>query len=223
MIRKDYIMRMVAQFVKFLAKILRLKEAKQYEVALATIDQTLHDLFGWPSELIHSVSDNQLISMLKLGGALDVDKCIMLAAILKEEGDIYDAQANPKASHQSYHKALSLLLEAFLSGHSTNLPDHLVQLESLIDKVKAYDLSTKTKSKLFRYHEKTGDYSKAEDLLFELIEGPSGEGDSVEEGVLFYERLLKKDDRELIAGNLPRDEVVEGLSRLKELKKNNPT
>jgi len=60
-----------------------------------------------------------------------------------------------------------------------------------------------------------GKYSQAEDALFEMIEAEdAGEG-IVEQGIAFYTRLQQKSDAELLAGNLPREEVAEGLAHLK--------
>jgi len=58
-----------------------------------------------------------------------------------------------------------------------------------------------------------GKYARSEDRLFELAKRRPEEGLQV--GIPFYERLLKKTDQELERGNLPRNEVKEGLEELK--------
>ena len=55
-------------------------------------------------------------------------------------------------------------------------------------------------------------FDTAEDLLFRLIE--AGYGDAAIQGRVFYERLLKLDDRVLEDGGLPRDEVEQSLTEL---------
>lgn len=68
------------------------------------------------------------------------------------------------------------------------------------------------------YYELTKNYAKAEDVLFTLTETSEANNDILSKGIAFYERLIKKDQAELEKGNLPIDEVLEGLSNLKEYK-----
>ncbi|MFL5697429.1 MAG: DUF6483 family protein, partial [Ktedonobacteraceae bacterium] len=81
------------------------------------------------------------------------------------------------------------------------------------------ELPLKTKIKIFRYFEKMGSYARAEDVLFEMVEGEEKEkepadNEVIEQGIAFYNRLLKKSDTDLKAGNLSREEVEEGLAQL---------
>ncbi|HEV2660598.1 MAG TPA: DUF6483 family protein, partial [Ktedonobacteraceae bacterium] len=69
-------------------------------------------------------------------------------------------------------------------------------------------------SKLFAYYELSGQYARAEDTLFDLLETGNNR-EMVESGRAFYTRLLAKSDADLQAGNLARDEVDEGLAQLK--------
>jgi hypothetical protein len=80
-------------------------------------------------------------------------------------------------------------------------------------------LPLKTKNKIFRYFEKMGSYARAEDVLFEMVEGEGEENEPAsneitEQGIAFYNRVLKKSDTDLKAGNLSREEVEEGLTNL---------
>jgi len=56
-----------------------------------------------------------------------------------------------------------------------------------------------------------GRYAKAENALYAILDSHAGFAD---EGRRFYERLLTKSDEQLAAGNLPREEVLEGMSNL---------
>jgi tetratricopeptide (TPR) repeat protein len=217
MIHRDYIMRMIAQFVKVLIKLLRLKESKEYETALATIGQTFHQFFGLSSEFINSAPVGELIALLKVGDILDTDKCVILADLLKEEAEVYEARNNLDESYHRYLKSLNLFLEAFLSGGKTNLSEYFSGIETVADKLGPYEIPANTKAKLWQYYEADGKFSKAEDLLFELVEADRSNEEVRQKGIYFYERLAQKSDGELMAGNLPRDEVHEGLARLHAL------
>jgi hypothetical protein len=61
-------------------------------------------------------------------------------------------------------------------------------------------------------------YDKAEDVLFELLEQGTHRNIILSEGVAFYQRLSKKRLEELEKGNLPIDEVLEGMKKIQSLK-----
>jgi Flp pilus assembly protein TadD len=71
---------------------------------------------------------------------------------------------------------------------------------------------------IFRYYEKTGRYAQAEDVLFEMLEANPSDSDLRASGAAFYARLKKKSPTDLAVGNLSRDEVEEGLEKLKSMK-----
>jgi len=85
MFQRDYILRMIEQFVKVLAKILFNKEAKNYSTALDEIQQSYHGIFGIDKELISISSAEEIVSLLKLQGKSEPKVFIMLAEFLKEE------------------------------------------------------------------------------------------------------------------------------------------
>ncbi|MGH2482458.1 MAG: DUF6483 family protein, partial [Ktedonobacteraceae bacterium] len=92
--------------------------------------------------------------------------------------------------------------------------DQLAEIEGLTYKLADYDLPQHTQEMLFRYFERTGRFSQAEDTLDEMLEANPGDRGIVVKGIAFYHRLLQKSDAALLGGNLSRDEVEEGLSRL---------
>jgi hypothetical protein len=219
MINKDYIMRIVERLGRALARILYMRQANQNEEALIYIDDLFMRTLGIGSGFINSVSDEMLLAMISPLGAFNIEKCLFIAALLKVEADIYADWDNSNESYHRYLKSLHLFLEAALREGNLTLADPDVTVSSEIDdivkKLDAYELPLKTKSKLFQYYEKMGKYSQAEDALFEMIEAEDAGKDIVEQGIAFYTRLQQKSDAELLAGNLPREEVAEGLAHLK--------
>ncbi len=221
MFQKDYVLRLIEQLVKTLAIIFQLKKKEQYQEALSIIDQSFQQWLGLNSKLINSFSHKDLIEMLSLNKVLGVTKCIMLAELLKEEGDIYDAQGASGESYQRYLKSLNIFLETLRSGNKMNPQKYYSKIEEILAKLKQYELSNQTHQNLFEYYEKIGEYSKAEDSLFELIEREVGQSrlKLINKGISFYQRLIKKKDCQLIKGNLPREEIEEDLAKLKETKR----
>ena len=217
--QKDYILRMIQQLSRVLIQILHLREIKDYEGALTYIDDVFKQALGFSSDLINSVPDETLLAMLTSFDVLDVEKCFLVARLLKAEGDIYVDQGNSDTSYYRYSRSLYLFFAILFSDNSINDPDIFVEIEGLLDKLEDYELPVGIKSQLFQYYERTGRYSRAEDVLFELLEvddeEPELESNLVKQGIAFYERLLRKKDTELVAGNFSWEEAREGLAQLK--------
>jgi len=97
--------------------------------------------------------------------------------------------------------------------------DYYPKINFLISLSNTLNFSPAFKQQLFEYYEMSGQYSRAEDILFEMIE------DEVEgidkKGIKFYERLQKFSDEELFKGNLSREEVDESLLEIIKTKEKN--
>jgi len=219
--QKDYILRLIQQFSRVLMQILHLREIKDYEGALTYIDDVFRQTLGFSSDLINSVPDETLLAMLTSFDILDIEKCLLAAHLLKAEGDVYVDQGDFDTSYYRYLKSLHLFLTVLLlSDSDITDPDIFLEVEGLLNKLEDYEFPVKIKGQLFRYYERVGQYSKAEDVLFEVIEADNdeSEADIVEQGIAFYERLLKKKDMELVAGNFSREEAKEGLAQMRSMK-----
>jgi hypothetical protein len=215
MIKQDYLMRMVAQMVEVLVRILRLRETGQYEQGLAAIDDALQKFIGLDARFINSLSVKDLVALMKPSIGLDATRALVAADMLKEQGEIFEARGDLEQTFDSHVKSLTLFLEIFTSPATPDLPERVAKTEELIERLDEWELPPETQARLFHYFEKTGRYSRAEDALFEMIEVGADE-ETVALGRSFYDRLLLKNDEDLIAGGLPREEIREGLARLLE-------
>ncbi len=153
MTQKDYILSIAENIGRALAQIIYEREIHEYQGALSLIDELFKQTVGAGSGFIHAVSDETVLAMLTLLGILNVEKALLIAKLLKAEGDIYEDQGNPDAAYDSYLKALNLFLEIVLCD------DHLHDLrcspevEYLLSKLEAYELPLDTRRLLFRYDE----------------------------------------------------------------------
>jgi len=152
MTQKDYILRVAEDVGRALAQMLYRKEIQDYQGAFSLIDELCKQTVGMDSGLIHAISDETLLAMLTLYGVLNVEKALLIATLLKAEGDIYEDQGNPDAAYESYLKSLNLFLEILLRD------DHLhdlrcsAEVEDLLGKLEAYDLPPNTKRLLFQLY-----------------------------------------------------------------------
>ena len=158
MTQKDYILRIAENVGRALAQIIYDKEIHEYQGALSLIDELCKQTVGAGSGFIHAISEETLLAMLTLLGILNVEKALLIATLLKAEGDIYEDQGNPDAAYESYLKSLNLFLEIVLRD------DHLHDLrvspevEDILDKLEAYELPLDTRRLLFQYYEQRREY-----------------------------------------------------------------
>jgi len=158
MTQKDYILRIAENVGRALAQIIYHKEIQDYQGALSLIDELCKQTVGAGSGFIHAISEETLLAMLTLLGILNIEKALLIATLLKTEGDIYEDQGNPDAAYESYLKALNLFLEILLRD------DHLHDLrlspevEDILGKLEAYELPLDTRRLLFQYYEQRREY-----------------------------------------------------------------
>ncbi|HET8840685.1 MAG TPA: DUF6483 family protein [Ktedonobacteraceae bacterium] len=222
MTQKDYILRMFEEIGRIIAQVIYLRQMKDYQGAHELIDEQLKQTVGMGSGFLHSMSDETLLAMLTTLGMLNIDKCWLVATLLKAEGEIYEEQQDENNSFQSSLKACNLFLEALFHQYKHKNIEIVEELEELANKLEVYELPFHTRELLFWYFEHTGRYSQAEDTLFDILEMETSEdGEAAEEvkeilekGEAFYTHLRLKSDEDLNHGNFSRDEIEEGHARL---------
>jgi len=145
-------------------------------------------------------------------------KIFMLAALLKTQGDVSAGQDRLEESREFYLKGLHLLLGTFRGVENPERPDFVPTVEIFLAVLRDAPLPVMTSVMLMQHNERIGEFAKAEDALFEVLEAEPANLDFLEFGRLFYQRLLSMDGDALLLGNLPRTEVQAGLAELDERK-----
>jgi len=214
MSQRDYILRIVEEFGRALAQVVYHRQIKDYAAAHSLIDEQCKQALGMGLGFIHSLPEETVLSLLTSFGTLNTEKCWLLATLLKVEGDIYQDQGNSDESYYSYLKALNLFLEVLLLDTAISGTEFVPEVEGLLHKLSDYELPVNTKLKLFQYFDQTGRYARAADLLFEMLETGNPDRDILARGIAFYQRLKRKSDAALSAGDFSRVEAEEHLARL---------
>jgi hypothetical protein len=216
LIERDYIMRMITMLTQFLTRVLVHKRAHEFPQARRELESAYKTLLGITPAIMLQFSDEQLAEMFGNDEDVKVMKCYILGSLMKEEGEILRLEGNTDKSDQMFLSSLSLLLTAFVSAKNEAETGHMDKIDQLRVGLTGAELPAHVKEKLLTYYELTGKYGKAENVLFELIDiDPSW----MAQGLLFYERLLKRSDDELTAGGLTRVEVGQGIEELKRYDK----
>ncbi len=215
MLHKDYIMRMIEQFSNVLAQIIFNREIKKYELAESEIQKAYKDLLGSDREFILSLSDDTILQLFKSSSDTGYERCVFIAELLNEEAQIVESKGgSARIASDLYSKTFSVLAQVIIESKYWRQEYYLQKLNDLAEKIHQNDIPAKTQFKLFRFYEISGSFAKAENILFALIELQYPV--IFIEGEQFYQRLLKRTDEELCAGNLPRDEVNDGLQIIRK-------
>lgn len=213
MIHNDYILRMISQLAKVLAHIVQLREKGRDDDALREIDQSMQKLCGLNSQLVNSLSEASLIAALRGGATLDVGKCLVLAGLLKEEADVLLDRDREDDAAARYLKSLALYLEAMHDDARLVLPSYVERIQTVAEALDEFMMPLEIRTSLMEYYEMSGAFGAAEDVLLDMLEDEEDDAQAI--GTGFYERMLALTDDELATGDLPRDEVLEGLERVR--------
>jgi hypothetical protein len=205
---------MIEQLARFLQRALLMKEAKEYHESVAEIKKAGKMFLGLNAEAMDTLSDQDLIHLWRVGKDLDAERCALAAQIFKAEGEIYEDQGDAEKAAASFAKSLSLLTET-INFLKEKIPAELISsVDFLASRIDVDTLPPPIQKKLFTTYGTVGKFSKAEDLLFNIV---AHDRSFVAEGQRFYEILLKRSDGELNNGNLPRKEVLESLAELNKM------
>ncbi|TCL75173.1 hypothetical protein EDC14_1003104 [Hydrogenispora ethanolica] len=218
-LRDDYLTRMVEKLAGITARIRSSIAERQFLAGHRQAGDAFQQLLGLNAETVALLSHRDMMKIFGGGGKRDRGRCIVLAELLKLKGDLQRAQGETAQSVSFYRKSLDVFLEILLEDGEMRVEPYPRKVADLVELLGEYELPDSSKAALFRYYETTGEYGKAEDVLFDRLEAGAGMRDVVDEGIAFYRRLLEKAESELRSGNLPPAEIREGLSRLENYSK----
>lgn len=216
MLSKDYLVRQFLLFAAMLDHIRLLLLQQEPDAALEAVEEALQGLAGLGLLAALDVPDRTLLDLLLFGWpALEGRARVAAAsALLAEAANAFDARHRPGDAYAGRLQALGLLIGLAADDPHADLPAFAADLDALLAALRPHELPARTWQQLWRFFERRGEFGRAEDALFALLEQEPDTPGLVEMGLEFYRRLLKRHDDELEAGNLPRDEVEAGMVEL---------
>ncbi|MEO8665224.1 MAG: DUF6483 family protein [Ignavibacteria bacterium] len=217
MLQRDYFMKMTQMLVSVLEKVLLNKERKNFDDAQTEIESAAKTIVGIDLKLISILNIEDVMQLMKTSDVY-AGRCLISAELLKEYGDILIGKGKAKESVDVYNKSLYLYVEAVLTKEIPDAKNYYDRINFLTGTLSKLKFTPAFKQQVFEYFEMSGQYSKAEDILFEMIDE---EVEGIDKkGIKFYERLLDHTDEELSKGNLSREEVEESLAEIITIEKN---
>lgn len=223
MLRRDYIIRMIEEFFRALATIRSLKNQREWREAADAIEEQCKVLIGAGTAAVATLSDTELLARMLQGEPTQMlhQKTVLLSALLKEAGDVAKMEGNAARASDCYLRGLHLLLRALAEGEPFEQPDLIPTIDVFVLALEDLPVSITlpTHALLMQHYERSGQFGKAEDELYAMLQVEPGNLGIVTFGIDFYQRLHGQSEEILIAGNLPPSEVEAGLEELTAIAK----
>jgi len=150
--QKDYILRVAEEVGRAFAQIIYHHDMRDDQGALSLIDELCKQTVGAGAGFMHAISEETLLAMLPVLGVLNLEKALLIAKLIKAEGDIYEKQGNADAAYESYLISLNLLLEIVLRDDHLHDVHVSPDIEDLLGKLDAYELPQQTKRRLLQLY-----------------------------------------------------------------------
>jgi tetratricopeptide (TPR) repeat protein len=209
---QDYVLRMIQQMGLFVTHLLKKRREGDDEGALIEIQEAYGRMTGLHASLVYGLSEDDVVNMLTVQGAVHPERLVALGVLLREEGDIYSSRGDVEDALPRMQKALRLFLEAWDRSDALRY-ETIPGLDATISWMDGYPVTSETRRLLMQYLEEKGRFDEAENYVLDWAEG--GTEDALTYASDFYQRLLGLSDAELIVGGLTRDEVQSALDDLK--------
>ncbi len=213
MLRKGYVEKQMEAIGQFLGLIVQLIADGQLDKAQAELRTAGKQAVGMDTETLSGLTEDSLTALFWLDGVLDGAKALTAALLLDRQADVYGYQDRRDRAISARRKALMLWLDGMIAYPWIRTPDRLALTERMRSDLEDTPLSLPILTRLFRYDESVGAYSRAEDALWQLKD--EGYPDWSTLATEFYTRLLEQPDEALERGNLPREEVEAGLEEVR--------
>lgn len=183
--------------------------------AFQIINNKMKEMVGIDIDTVNTVSFETIKGMINVGFENSADKYIALGMLLKFQGYLCKSQQDISKEIFYYLISISAFNEGF-KYDDTYINNYKSSIIEIIDEIQKYELSMEESKEIFVAYELLGKYDKAEDVLYEMInKAKAKDKEKMKKlGIDFYNRLLNKNEDDLIKGNLPIEEVKESLKDL---------
>jgi len=118
MLQRDYILRLIEEFGKFLAAITGLKLEGKLEEALKKVDETYKELLEIDPKVVKSLNEDEVLPFFQEEKKYDNKQLNMVAELLYQEGMIYVEEGDPVSARNVLEKS-KILINYLMDNDST--------------------------------------------------------------------------------------------------------
>ena len=212
--QRDYLLRMIEQFGVFVAALRHSRESQAWEVFDADLEEGYGRFAGVSPSLVHAIAEDDLVTMLRARGGIDLDRWWGLAELLREEGLALEARGLP--SQGAFLKSLRIYLEVLDEAEELPRQLRVTDLEDVIERVGDLQLTDASRAMLTTYFLSLRRFDRAENLVLTSLETEPLDEALMRQAERFYADLACYGDDELAAGGLSREEVELGLASVRD-------
>ncbi len=183
------------------------------EEAKEKVNKQLRRLVGLDMGTVDVFSFDSIAGLISKEMQYNAEKFIAFGSLMKLKGLISDKEDNQNAKLQYYEKSLEGFYKAYTEDDELTVK-YLDEAAEVADVLSNYELTLDIDKKSLKIYEYSKKFDKAEDTLFYMLRKTNNDGSIILEGMKFYNRLKEVDNNELKEGNLPIEEVEDGISEL---------
>lgn len=213
MIKNDY-MKEIENTLKFVTEEVDKTIADgNIEEAKEKVNKALKSLVGIDIGTVDIFSFKSIEELITKELQYNAEKFIAFSCLMRIQGKIANRENNDNNKVKYYEKSLESFYKCYLEDEeiSSKYYDDAVEVA---DELSKYDLSLDIDKKIFKVYEVANKLDKAEDTLFYMLRKTNNNENIILEGFKFYNRLKELEHKKLELGNLPIEEVEDGLSEL---------
>lgn len=183
------------------------------EKAKENVNKELKALVGIDIGTIDIFSFNTIEGFISKEMHYNAEKFIAFGSLMRLQALISTKENNESSKIQYYEKSLEGFYKAYMEDDEIS-PKYLHEAAEVANELSNYELSLEMDKKIFKIYELTNKFDKAEDTLFYMLRKTNNDRNIILEGMKFYNRLKEKDYDELSLGDLPIEEIEDGILEL---------
>ncbi|MBD7912559.1 DUF6483 family protein [Clostridium cibarium] len=186
------------------------------DTAFNMINKEVKALVGLEVDTINTLAFSDVIELVRKENQYNSERYIAFGELLYFQGYLYNALSDDSRKIDYYQKSLESFYCAYIEEEYIE-KKYLDDIMNIVEDLSQYELSVEDNARIFRFYEVSNQLDKAEDVLFHMIKDSDKDKNVISRGIEFYNRLKKMDEHVLEEGNLPLDEVMDGLENLKSM------
>lgn len=185
------------------------------EKAKKIVNKELKALVGLDIGTVDVFSFNSIEGLISKEMQYNAEKFIAFGGLMKLYGLISEKENKENSKIDYYEKSIESFYKAFNEDDEINIK-YLEDAADVASELSKYKISLDLDKKILKLYELSNKLDKAEDTLFYMLRKTDNDGSVILEGMKFYNRLKEMEHDKLKEGNLPIEEVEDGISELEK-------